>query len=290
MIIVNLRGRLGNQMFGYALYCSLKSLGKEVFLDLGCNRESGKQAGIVSATQYNIDLFSVKYQLANDEIAKSLMQDKENPNLIKRWEYRIFPGRCKYYEEKKTGVYNPLIFKFDNVYLDGYWQSEKYFTDIAGEIRNLYQFPDKYSDYQKRVMNQIKNKNSVSIHIRRGDYLAHTDIYGVTDIKYYQKAMLFFQERKENIHFFIFTNDIGWAKKNFSGTNITVIENSQDLLTNNLDMSLMAFCQHNIIANSSFSWWGAWLNKNPDKIIVAPKVWEIGKKTQDIWGEGWVRL
>ena len=139
-------------------------------------------------------------------------------------------------------------------------------------------------------MEQIDKQNAVSVHIRRGDYLQHTDIYGCTDLNYYEKAMNYIRERVENSHFYIFTNDIPWVEKHFRGADITILKESQDLKTGNMDMSLMSKCRHNIIANSSFSWWGAWLNLNPNKIVIAPQVWEVGKKTPDVWCSNWIKM
>lgn len=290
MVIVSLQGRLGNQMFEYALYKCLQSKGREVYLDLACNRQHDEQKGIIADIKYNLGIFQPDYQIADEEIVKEWLHDKENRNLWKRWEYRIFPERCSYYEEKKTGTLDRQVFRLDDVYLCGYWQSEKYFTDIKDEIRNIYEFPNLFTDYQRSVLDKVSKGNSVSVHIRRGDYLQCPEIYGTIDKKYYQDAMRYLEERIENLHFFFFTDDIVWAKQNYTGKNITIIEDNADLLSNNLDMALMAACSHNIIANSSFSWWGAWLNRNPRKTVIAPQRWEVGKKMPDIWAEGWIKI
>ena len=107
---------------------------------------------------------------------------------------------------------------------------------------------------------------------------------------YYECAMKYIQERKENVYFYIFTNDIPWAEQHFRGENIFVVEDSGSPAIDNLDMALMSACKDNIIANSSFSWWGAWLNQHQEKIVVAPKAWEVNRSTGDIWCKGWLRM
>lgn len=290
MVVVSFKGRMGNQMFCMALYRKLVNIGRDVYVDLACDRDSGKQKDIISEAKYNIDLFSCDYKVADPKIVSEMIQDGRNRNIWRRWEYRLFPSRCLYYEEQVQGTYNPLIFQLDNVYLTGYWQTEKYFASIADDIRRMYRFPDLYSDYQKKMLERIGNTNSVSVHVRRGDYLLHPEIYGTVLPEYYKKAMQYIQERRENVFFYLFTDDKAWARENFNGDNITIIEGNKDLLTSNLDMSLMAHCKDNIIANSSFSWWGAWLNENSDKIVIAPEKWEKNKDMRDIWCDGWIRI
>ena len=167
---------------------------------------------------------------------------------------------------------------------------EVVFAGAQEEVRQMYRFPDLFTDYQKRMLEEIAGKQSVSVHIRRGDYLNHPEIYGTTTLDYYRNAMTYMQDRRENIHFYIFTNDIPWAEQNFEGDNITIVEDSGDLMTGNLDMALMAECKDNIIANSSFSWWAAWLNRNEQKIVIAPKAWEVNQSTKDIWCENWIKM
>lgn len=292
MIIVNIQGRFGNQMFGFALYKQLVKMGKDVYVDLSHNRldEKTKKEREVFAIEPNIDLFGLQYNVIDNETALEYLRDRDNRNLLKRWEYRMFPQRCKCYEEKAVAVFDKNVFKLDDVYLNGYWQSEKFFEDAAEEVRKMFKFPNLFTDYQKEMLDEIAGRQAVSIHIRRGDYLNHPEIYGTTNLEYYRNAMRYMAERKENLHFYVFTNDIPWAKQNFGGNDITVIEDSRDLITGNLDMALMAECKDNIIANSSFSWWAAWLNQNQNKTVIAPKVWEMNNTTKDIWCKDWIKM
>lgn len=276
MVVVNIQGRLGNQMFGFALYRQLLKMGKEVYVDFSHDPL--------------IDFFGFQYNVIDKETALEYLKDRDNRNIIKRWEYRIFPQRCRCYEEKATGVFDKNVLRLNEVYLNGYWQSERYFADVTEEIRQMYKFPDLLTNYQKKMLDEIQSKQSVSMHIRRGDYLEHPELYGTITMEYYERAMRYIQERKENVYFYIFTNDIPWAMQNFKRDNIFIIEDSGHADTGNLDMALMAACKDNIIANSSFSWWGAWLNQNQEKIVIAPKEWEVNRSTRDIWCKGWLKM
>ncbi len=276
MVVVNIQGRLGNQMFGFALYRQLERMGKEAYVDF--------------SHEPLIDFFDFPYKIIDKDTALEYLKDRDNRNIVKRWEYRIFPHRCRCYEEKRTGVFDKNVLRLDDVYLNGYWQSERYFEGVIEEVRCMYRFPDLFSEYQKRVLDEIQSKQSVSVHIRRGDYLEHPELYGTITMDYYECAMKYIQERKENVYFYIFTNDIPWAEQHFRGENIFVVEDSGSPAIDNLDMALMSACKDNIIANSSFSWWGAWLNQHQEKIVVAPKAWEVNRSTGDIWCKGWLRM
>ena len=146
MVVVNIQGRLGNQMFGFALYRQLVKMGKEVYADF--------------SHEPLIDFFGFQYDVIDKETALEYLKDRNNRNIIKRWEYRIFPQRCRCYEEKATGVFDKNVLKLDDVYLNGYWQSEKYFADVTEEVRQMYGFPDFYTDYQKKMLDEIENKQS----------------------------------------------------------------------------------------------------------------------------------
>ena len=132
---------------------------------------------------------------------------------------------------------------------------------------------------------KMQETNSVSIHIRRGDYLEVSDVYGgICTPQYYEKAMKQMEKWHPDCHFFVFTNDVKWVKENYSGKNLTVVEgNDED--TGYIDMYLMTKCKHYILANSSFSWWGCYLNPSKDKKVIAPKQWIQGRDCKDIYTE-----
>ncbi len=180
-----------------------------------------------------------------------------------------------------------------NGYLFGYWQSEKYFKDIREELLKSIRFPEFSEENNIQYRDMILNAECpVSVHIRRGDYLVpkyYRQYGGVCTETYYQEAKKYFESRYDNVQFFVFTNDLEWVSQNFTGANVTLVcGNSGEKSFR--DMQLMSLCRHNIIANSSFSWWAAWLNQNPDKIVITPPAWNRAKPTPDIWVPEWIKL
>jgi hypothetical protein len=143
--------------------------------------------------------------------------------------------------------------------LDGYYQSENYFKDCKEDIKDLFVFP------KQKSINFNKSKPVVSVHVRRGDYLSKPDFHPTCSIEYYKEAM----KRFEDCYFIIFSDDMKWCLENLKGENIYYYSSTNEIE----ELALMIQCDHNIIANSSFSWWGAYLNSNPNKIVIAPKIW-----------------
>ena len=179
-------------------------------------------------------------------------------------------------------------------YLSGYWQTEKYFLDAAPVIRADFTFKSALTGGNADLAEQISGGNSVSLHVRRGDYASNpktTATHGLCSLDYYRSAVRYVSERVENPIFFVFSDDLDWVKANLKVDFPCqyVDHNYGDKSYN--DMHLMSLCRHQIIANSSFSWWGAWLNANPDKIVVAPKKWFVNENnTADLLPQGWVSL
>jgi hypothetical protein len=170
--------------------------------------------------------------------------------------------------------------------LGGYYQSEKYFLDYESEIRDMLSFKDEILDKVIGKNSEILSGESskISMHLRRGDYLKWPNHHPVLDVSFFERAS---KEFPEDSIFIVFSDDPEWCKQNFPKGNYVVIEGQEDYE----DLCLMTLCDHNCIANSTFSWWGAWLNPNPDKIVVAPKNW-FGPAyshfpTKDLYCEGW---
>jgi len=175
--------------------------------------------------------------------------------------------------------------QYDAVILDGYFQSEKYFVDYRDLILDLFK-PTK--DVQSYIDNKFENidwDNSTSIHVRRGNYLSLQHNHPVQDIDYYSEAIGVSEGHK----FVVFSDDIDWCKSVFEGDAFTFIEGEEDYM----DLYLMSQCRNNIIANSSFSWWGAWLNNNNDKKVIAPKKWfgnNLTHDTSDLLPDSWRKI
>ena len=177
--------------------------------------------------------------------------------------------------------------------IKGYWQSFRYVEFVRNELVHDFQFRKKEDERFWEIRNQIRAQNAVSVHIRRGDYLQNDDLYGgICTAAYYDKAIQYIMRQTEEIVFYFFSDDIAWAKEKYAGLSHSVFvtkalfEDYEDWY----DMCLMSCCKHNIVANSTFSWWGAWLNGNPDKIVIAPHKWLNGTELPDICPPDWIRI
>ena len=291
MIIVKLIGGLGNQMFQYATGRSLAVKHKTVLkLDLSFLLDRTPRENFTYRT-YELDVFNIQGNIASpSEINRFVPNGINIFNYIKR-KLKL----TKVITESHLNSYEDVLSAPDNSYLDGYWQSEKYFKDIRGIIRSDFSLKPEATSINQEFAKKISSCNSVSLHIRRGDYVSNTEInkfHGVLTLEYYLKSVIKIADCAENPHFFIFSDDHDWAKEHLNfGYPLTFIthnsvENSYE------DLRLMSLCKHNIIANSSFSWWGAWLNENPAKIVVAPRKWfnDSSKNTNDLIPNSWIRI
>lgn len=287
MIIIKMIGGLGNQLFQYALGRAIAHK-KNVPLKMD----------ITPFETYTLH----KYALGNFNIIENFATEEEisqlkYPSGIGFWSSKLnqvlMPYYFQSYVKELDFNFEPNIIKVpSDVYLDGYWQSEKYFADIEDIIRNEFVVTSPQEGSNRELANQIKSCESVSLHIRRGDYVSnpHTNkTHGTCDMDYYLRCIECLTKTVKNPHFFVFSDDIEWARLNLKlPYSITFIDNNGPE-KNYEDLRLMSICKHNIIANSSFSWWGAWLNANPDKIVLAPKRWfnTNERNTKDLIPEEW---
>ena len=271
MIVVNFSGGLGNQMFQYALYKKFKTLGNDVKADISF------YTMVESHNGFEIDkVFGLNLIKADQGEILSL---KDTSNFLRKYRRRLYPLFWKKtHKEQLSFDFDKKVLNFDEAYLNGYWQSEKYFLDIKEEIKKDFTFKDLDIPSQN-VLESIKNCNAISIHIRRGDYVsdaATKDFLGnICNVDYYNRALEYIYTNKEitNPEFFIFSDDIQWAKDNLKIKNKAHFININQGNRSWQDMCLMSNCKHNIIANSSFSWWAAYLNSNDKKIIICPNRW-----------------
>ena len=305
MNIIRMSGGLGNQMFQYALYMKLCAMGKEVKFDDINEYRSDDTRPIMLA------LFGIDYPRATwDEIIEFTDGSME---ILKRLGRKIFGRRAIEYYEK--GFYDPQVLSFDSMYLRGNFQSEKYFEDIKDKVRERYRFPDldklhlpeKLYESTKVCLDAIESTEAVSIHMYRSDSRLDEELYeGICTEKYYEGAVRFVQEKYPQAVFYVFSNEPKWVrgwveyliknqlKENMDAQQVKALEKRFVMVEANtdhtgyLDMMLMSKCNHNVISNSSFSWWGAWLNRNPDKLIVAPDKWVNDKECSDVYTKGMV--
>jgi hypothetical protein len=182
----------------------------------------------------------------------------------------------------------------DNTYLDGYWQSYKYFDEIAGLLRTELTPSITPSELDMNILKQIKDSSAVSVHIRRGDYVtlkAAATVHGVCTLDYYRSALDVISSSVLDPHFFVFSDDSQWSRENLEFPGPVTFVDHNGPTTAFQDMRMMSTCRHHIIANSSFSWWGAWLNPGSDKIVVAPRKWFAdGRPTNDLTPTAWHRI
>jgi hypothetical protein len=184
--------------------------------------------------------------------------------------------------------YSPIPNLDGNLLIFGYFQSEKYFINYREDILKLFEIDEQTNLYLNDKYGELLKLKTCSIHVRRGDYCGQQEFHPVLDIEYYKKSIEYFDD---DTHFLIFSNDIEWCENNFDFVqNKTFISGNH----NYQDMYLMSLCDHNIIANSSFSWWGAWFNINKNKIVISPQIW-FGYKysnynTKDLYCENWIKI
>lgn len=286
MDIVRFKGGLGNQMFQYALIEALRSRGRKVKSSLGYYYNHPElRSFVLNKVFNNIDLNKIE-EIEFIEIDKKWKRIKESADLLEN--FKKDTKNRFFYVEETFGIYNDDVFETQNCTFVGYWQTEKYFLNIRNRILDCFHF-DICEQKLEKLGRQIKDKY-VSVHIRRGDFLS-VDIHNVCSLEYYQKAIEHMSKLFPESKFIFFSDDIDWVEKNFKGENMVICKKDFfDSYQDWYDMYLMTLCKGNIISNSTFSWWGAWLNKNPEKVVIAPRVWLNGIVSHDIWCNNWIKL
>jgi hypothetical protein len=297
MICIQLFGGLGNQMFQYAFGTAIaKTLNTELVIDkFFVNTQSGDNKTTIRKYELNIFPNINESQATCEDIRRII------PLYVKLLNYVMYRMTGKGIRHSRYYIENGPFFddKINRIssqcYLTGYWQSFKYQLNFEALIRNKFKFPAITDDVNLGFLQKIENVESVSIHIRRSDYLqAHNlEIHGVCSLDYYQAAIAYICQKIEKPVFFIFADDISWAMNNITIEKPHFYINCNKGNEGYRDMQLMASCKHNIIGNSSFSWWGAWLNDNPDKIVIAPAKWYNNVKDftySDLVPATWVSL
>lgn len=293
MVVVRLMGGLGNQMFQYAFGRRIALLrNTELKIDVTDLNDKTKKH---TSRKFELDVFTQTPAIATEaEIDKFTGYQRSK---IKRIIRRVFFIKSPYkIVGEPTHAFIPEVLNTkDNSLLIGFWQTEKYFLPIAETIRKDFTFEKPLVGLNKTIAEEITSSDSVSVHIRRGDYVydpVTNKYHGTCDVYYYYRAVDLIKKKFSNIALYIFSDDMEWVKQNmkFDAPVKYINGNSGD--DSYIDMQLMSLCKHNIIANSSFSWWGAWLNNNPGKIVVAPIKWinDSSVDTNDVIPEGWVKI
>ena len=289
MIIVQIAGGLGNQMQQYAMARKLIKLGKEVRLDLSWfNKEN--QKGLLAPRAFELAYFTnLPYLECTEADRARFIYDSKIQKIIGK----IMPSKAKVFHETK--MYHPEIFDFDDKYLQGFFLCQKYYDDIIPELQQLFRFPNHiYTEQQIKnadIITEMEERPSVSVHIRRGDYLdpQNAELFGnIATDEYYEAAMKYFIDKNSDTHFYIFTNDSSFARQKYYDTDRYTIVDWNTGKYSLLDIELMSHCWGNICANSTFSFWGARLNSREDHIAVRTfKMRNNQEVTADIMHEYW---
>lgn len=282
MMIIRISGGLGNQMFQYAFYKYLQKKGYQPLIDINDYKQIQYHNGFELGK-----VFSIAAEYADLNEVKKLAFFKQG--LLCKIYRKIFKSELR----KKTEVTsydNSVNFSKGNFYLDGIWQDPTIVENVKDELMIDFQFRINNMSRECRDMAEnITKCNSVSVHIRRGDYLNSAKFVDICDKKYYIDSINYIRKQHNDASFFVFSDDIQWCKENLEhlSNNITYVNFNRGK-NSYLDMYLMTLCKHNIIANSTFSWWGAWLNANSNKLVICPKKWDASGR--DLSFKKWIKL
>lgn len=303
MVIIQLAGGLGNQMFQYALYLQLKSLGREVKVD--------DVSGFVEDRQRDPALapFGVTYERPTKKELQKMLDSSMLP--WQRVRRKLF-GRHKksYFEASKLFI--PEVLTWDDIYLEGYWQTELYFQTVADQVREAYDTHSLIAWLKReglwdragrdgertarQYLEEIESTCSVSVHVRRGDYLTPENqalFGGICTDTYYIEAIRQMRERYPQCRFYLFCNDREWGRQErWEEEGITrirlpekTVSAGKNSVTDYAEFVLMSRCRHHILANSSFGWWASYLNSNSDKTVLVPDTWLNGTDCRDLYRE-----
>jgi hypothetical protein len=293
MIVVKLMGGLGNQMFQYAFGKSLAyKLRKELYLDLDFLLDRTKRDNFVYR-DFDLDIFKLSDYKIFDSNSKKEFYKSSLFNFRKT--------RPIIYKEKGFAYDSEyLSLKSNKIYIEGYWQSYKYFESIKEEIKNDFSFKNSLTDIQLELSDKLNQTESVCINFRRTDFVSIPSAiktHGVPTLDYYYKSLDFLQEKlSTELKLYVFSDDIEWCKSNFNpAQEIQFIDHENykgDRFSSYLQ--LMSQCKHFIIPNSTFAWWGAWLSSNSNKVVITPDRWfaddDLQSQTNDLRPQNWITL
>ena len=301
MMIIRAMGGLGNQLQQYALYKKLESIGRDVRMDISWFKNADTQARMLKPRELELEYFgSVSYRVAEPEEIRSILGRlwDEKESFVSKVRRKLLPSSAPCFME--SDMYHEEVFGLDNKYLVGYWACEKYYADILERLRSEICFPScanaELDDKNKTMMNKMEQTQSVSVHIRRGDYLegANCALYGnICTEEYYDAAIAHMKEKFPSAKFFFFSDDIPYVRERYRSDDYEMIDwnHGKDSF---YDMMLMSRCKHNICANSTFSFWGARLNPCKNKIMIRPSIHRNNQvcppeRMKELW-QGWTLI
>lgn len=282
-VVARLMGGLGNQLFQYAAARTLADRWRSEL------RVDPSYFDSQDLRSLQLQHFRVRCQSVLPSLSRML------PRRVRGIAGRVALRHVPRFIEPAFSHYERFHDLEPPILLEGYWQTEKYFCENSAQIRMDLSLkhapPARTSDMERR----IRGVNAISMHIRRGDYVTNPTtaaFHGVLPLEYYRAAADIMRTSMRDAHFFVFSDDQRWARQNVDFDAPLTFVDSHDPGEAHLDMWLMSSCRHHIIANSSFSWWGAWLNPRPDKTVIAPKKWfnELRHDDRDLLPAAWIRL
>lgn len=292
MVIVRLRGGLGNQLFQYATGLRL-ALARNVPFKLDISYYEGFQEG-ATPRSYHLDRFRISAGIANRRELDAFLDNSWGGKLD--W---LIPWRKDHIAVTRV---REAVFRFNpdilnapgQTYLDGYWQSEKYFVDIRLRLLQEFSPCQPFSGTNRLLADSIANSESVALHVRRGDYVTNSKtaaFHGSCSSAYYQNAVGLLLRKNPDLKLFLFSDDLAWARENLSFPTATQFVGGNEA-SPELDLSLMRLCRYHIVANSTFSWWGAWLSERSGKLVIAPRRWflDAPHDDRDLVPANWIRL
>lgn len=290
MIIVKILGGMGNQMFQYAMG---RRLAHHHGVPLKLDTSGFDAIAGITPRQYDLKHFNVQENFAELEEIEELIHAR---GFVKRRLIKLLPYHKRPYISERGLFFDPNLLKAGrNVYLNGVWASEKYFTDIEAIIREEFTVKYEMEGETSRLAALLPTCESVAVHIRRGDFAADPktrEFHGLCPLEYYHSAVEVVAGKVLEPHFYVFSDDPDWAKANLTTAYPVTFVAHNRRERHYDDLRLMSLCRHNIIANSTFSWWGAWLNRNPGKIVIAPRQWlgNPAMEPRDLIPPTWLRL
>lgn len=283
MIITELNGGLGNQLFQYAAGLSL-ALKHQTTLKVSIQFKNNDTSRNLGLSHFNTNVIEANQEEINQLYSSS---------TLNRSIQALLPPPFKHYFREKHFAYQSGFNKLGpNVYLKGYWQSELYFSSIADQVKATFTLKPEYYSSVLSLIEEIKTSESVSIHIRKGDYLLHpySEYYASLESAYYITAIAALQEQHPQLKLFVFTDDPNWVKENLHLASPYRLISGIETSSMYEDFQAMLSCKYHIIANSSFSWWTAWLSAREGKKVIAPKQWFKNgpTDTQDLVPKSWL--
>lgn len=290
-------GGLGNQMFQYAFgkFLSVKHK-TDLQLDLSYLLDRTPRENFVFR-DYDLDIFPIKSQFMSESKLNNLLVNRQKDNIVNRLK-GVFNKHLEYVFESQFEFNNKYLDIANHSYLEGYWQSPKYFESISEIIRKDFLLNPDLTDKQVDMYKNIINSNSVCVNFRRADFVTiktAIETHGVIPQIYYEKALDLLKKKNKDLHVYVFSDEIDWCKKHVKfDYPTTFVDHELSGFKFSVYLFLMSKCKHYVIPNSTFAWWAAWMNNNPDKIVIAPKQWfateEMNKQTIDLIPESWIRL